>query len=241
MEDSEELAYMEVDILIALGIALVITQGGASAEVADNYLRARELCEHHGLNQQLYPVTWGLWFHHHMNTQLSSARELADRLLQLGGSDNDIDKTLEAYHCQWATAIHRGDISATWETSEKGISMYDAEAHHALTYTYGGHDPGVCARSANGLSLWLMGFSEKSKQRHQTAETLAHELDHSRTVANALRMDLLTRVLTRDHQAVGEKAEILVQLATTEPTIARFKPGRWSGRLGSLPGQSRSP
>jgi class 3 adenylate cyclase len=230
MEDSEERAHREVDIRIALGIALVITQGGASAEVADNYLRARELCEHHGLNQQLYPVTWGLWFHHHMNTQLSSARELADRLLQLGGSDNDIDKTLEAYHCQWATAIHRGDISATWETSEKGISMYDAEAHHALTYTYGGHDPGVCARSANGLSLWLMGFSEKSKQRHQTAETLAHELDHSRTVANALRMDLLTRVLTRDHQAVGEKAEILGQLATTEPTIDRFN---LAGGLGA--------
>ena len=230
MDDTDERARRETDFRIALGIALVITEGGASEQVAKNYLRARELCEQHELTQQLYPVTWGLWFHHHMKAELPSARDMANRLLQLGGNDNDIDKTLEAYHCQWATAIHRGDISATYETSEKGISMYQAEAHHSLTYTYGGHDPGVCARSANALSLWLMGFPDRSNQMHKLAETLARELDHSRTIANALRMDLLTKVLTRDRQAIGEKAAILGQLASTEPTIDRFN---LSGGLGA--------
>ena len=51
----------EVDMLIALGAALLATKGFAAPEVGQTYTRARQLCEHLDNPHQLFPVLRGLW------------------------------------------------------------------------------------------------------------------------------------------------------------------------------------
>ncbi len=46
-------------LLIALGVALVVTQGYAAPEVADTYARARELCGYLDETPEHFHVLWG--------------------------------------------------------------------------------------------------------------------------------------------------------------------------------------
>jgi hypothetical protein len=37
------------------------------------------------------------------------------------------------------------------------MALYARESHHALTFVYSGHDPGVCCRGFSSLVLWQRG------------------------------------------------------------------------------------
>ncbi|HSS64411.1 MAG TPA: AAA family ATPase, partial [Gammaproteobacteria bacterium] len=178
----------EIEFRVALGVPLVSREGAASHVVLENYLRARTLCERSGESERLYPILWGLWLHHFFNSELRRACELADRLIEIGRSRNDVALRLEAHHCQWAVRFVTGELEAALEHCEQGIRLYRTGPHHALTFTYGGHDPGVCARNVSALALWLSGFPEQASQRFDAAFALARELGHSATLADALQM-----------------------------------------------------
>ena len=46
----------------------------------------------------------------------------------------------------------------------------------ALTFVYGGHDPSLCARNLNAVSLCLLGYPEQAHRRCEVALNLAREL-----------------------------------------------------------------
>jgi len=54
-------AQQELNLLIALGPALMATKGYATPEVEQTYARARALCQQVGEMPQLFPTLWGLW------------------------------------------------------------------------------------------------------------------------------------------------------------------------------------
>src|SRR5262249_41416759 len=54
-------ARQELTLLLALGVALVATQGFASPEVEQTYRRAQALCQRSADVSALFPVLYGLW------------------------------------------------------------------------------------------------------------------------------------------------------------------------------------
>lgn len=209
-------ARAEINFRIALGVPLLSVAGVTSHEVAKNYEQARVLCEKTGERAQLFPVVWGLWYHHMMGSELRQACALADQLLEVAWDQNDENLLLEAHHCQWASRLLIGDLSAALKHSEQGISIYRADAHHALTFTFGGHDPGVCAHDQNALALWLSGYPERAQKRCEEALNLSRGLDHAGTLANQLGLGIALSTFQRDIQALWRQAQGLSDLGAIE-------------------------
>ncbi len=69
-------AQQELNLLIALGPALMATKGYATPEVEQTYARARALCQQVGEIPQLFPTLWGLWWFYEGSGALLTAREL---------------------------------------------------------------------------------------------------------------------------------------------------------------------
>ena len=123
---------------------------------------------------------------------------------------------LEAHHCQWAVQYINGGLRNALEHCDQGIQLYRPDVHHALTFTYGGHDPGVCARYVSGFVFWLLGYPEQSQQRFDSAFSLAKELDHSTTSATVLRIFLLFCSLRRDEDLLDQTAKKLLKFSEKE-------------------------
>jgi len=213
----------EIEIRVALGVSLVGKEGGASSLVVENYTRAHDLCLQLDDTEHLYPVLWGLWFHHLMRSDLSRASELADRLLEFSEKLRNEALILEAHHCQWAVKYISGDLASAIHHCDAGTELYRPEKHHGLTHIYGGHDPGACALCVSGISLWLLGFPEQSLAKLDQADHLAAELDHTRSQANTLRMSLFVFVLSGDLDRVEQNARALLELAESDEMLDNLK------------------
>jgi class 3 adenylate cyclase len=226
LPEGEQKYRHEIQFRMALGVPLVNKEGAAAQLVAENYVRAQTLCEQLDENQHLYPILWGLWFHHYISSELHKAYEMADRLLEIGEAQNDTELMLEAHHCQWAVRYIKGDFTTSLEHCEQGIKLYQVDAHHALTHVYGGHDPGACARNIGGIVLWLLGYPQQSQQRLESALSLASELDHAPTLCTTLSINLQACICRRDEHMLEQTARALLELAKTEKipdsaTVAR--------------------
>src|SRR5262249_42045578 len=61
LPDPPARARQELTLLLALGVSLVATQGFASPDVEQTYVRARALCLRAEDTSTLFPVLYGLW------------------------------------------------------------------------------------------------------------------------------------------------------------------------------------
>ena len=104
---------------------------------------------------------------------------LAQRL----GAD---DLLLEGHHAKWATSLWCGELAASDEHSQEGMSRYDCARHHALAFTFSGHDPGVCAHGSRAISMVLLGFPQQARKLGAEAITLARSLSHPYGLALAM-------------------------------------------------------
>jgi predicted ATPase len=137
-------------------------------------------------------------------------------LLEVGLQQNDEALLLEAHHCQWASRFLVGEPGAALEHTNQGMQLYRVEDHHALTFTYGGHDPGVCAQDISALAFWLLGYPERARERFVAAFDLIQKLGHSGTLINATGMLLTHSMFQRDKHAVAQHSETLLELTQIE-------------------------
>jgi hypothetical protein len=218
MPEGEPRIRKEITFRVALGVPLQNVVGTASPEVAESYSRAQVLCEQLGETEQLFPILWGLWFHYTNRCQHRRACELADQLLEVGLQQNDEALLLEAYHCQWASRFLVGEPGATLDHAEQGMQLYRAEDHHALSFTYGGHDPGACARDHSENALWLLGYPERAQERSDMAIGLVRELGHLGTLITSTESRLTLSTCQRDHHDVAQQTKTLLELYRVEQT-----------------------
>ena len=216
LPDSPERNQQELALHVALGVPLSTSKGFAAVEVENVYLRARELCAQVVETPETFPVLWGLSGFYLVRAEHTLAHELAEQLLRLAQGSQDPAILLEAHFVLGIVLFHLGEIVAAHTHLERGSALYDAQHHHALTFSYGGWDPGVASLSYSALALWYLGYPEQALKKSDEAVALAHALSHPLSLAVALTYNTLLHQCRREEQAVQERAEAAIALTTEQ-------------------------
>jgi predicted ATPase len=105
-----------------------------------------------------------------------------------------------------------GDLRMALTHTGEGLARYNHKEQHRLTFVYGGHDPGACARNVNAAMLCVLGYPEQAQRQSQAALALAQELAHPNTLALGYFFALLVALLVRDLTKVEQLASDLGEL-----------------------------
>jgi class 3 adenylate cyclase len=216
LPDTPERTQQELTLQVALGGPLVATKGFAAPDVEQVYGRARDLCQQVGETPQLFAVLMGLFSFYFVQGQLQRAHELEEQLLSLAYRQQDPTLLLEAHHTCWSSARARGDLAVARMHAEQGLALYDPQRHHAQTFLYTVHDPGVCGWSELTLTLWLQGYPAQALQSSHKALTLAHQLINPFNLAFVQHFAALLHQFRREVQPAQARAEATITLAAEQ-------------------------
>jgi len=176
----------EIELQLASGLCLFTAKGAVAAKPA--YTRALELAESSGEPQQRFEALYGVWQTTRDNVSggIAAARPFSERLLRIAEREGDDGLRLQAHHSGWTTWTFAGDPAKTREHADAGRLLYDPERHASHRLVYGGHDPGVCARSNGARAEWLLGYPEQALTSITDALVLAERIAHPFTLGLAL-------------------------------------------------------
>lgn len=215
LSENPEHTQRELSLQIARGNALIVSKGFAAPEVEMAFARAWELCQRVGERPQQFPVLFGLWTYYTTRAEHKRAWGLGKQLLHLAQNAQDEHLILQAHHSLWTSCFVVGDFVSACQNFEQGLAIYDPQRHHAQAFRYGGHDPGVCGASFAGPILFCLGCPDQALQRGHEALALAQELSHPVSLTAALRWLAALHQLRREEQAVQERADEALALATS--------------------------
>jgi class 3 adenylate cyclase/predicted ATPase len=204
-------AAKELELCVRLGPALVMVKGPGSPEVEAIYRRAVALDAGED-SAARFKALWGLYYYSMTSGRLREAATHADELLRLAQRLGADDLVLEGHHANWAMSLWCGNLTAAEEHSQEGISRYDRTRHHALAFTFSGHDPGACAHGNMAVKMALSGFPQKAMQLGAEAVALARSLSHPYSLANAMWHSAIVLQVGRQRQGCRELATQLLEL-----------------------------
>ena len=210
VQDSPERRQQELALRIALGPVLITARGPGSAEVAENYTKARELCQQLPESFLHFAALWGSW---RFSENFRIKRDVAYSLSAVAERLGDPGLRLQAHHCLWATLFNLGQHAACCEHAAKALPLYDEGDFQTHSLTYAGHDPKVCALGEMALSLWLLGFPERSLGAIREAMAWAQTLAHAGTTAHGMDYRLMVHRYRRDVPVVHRYAEEMMGFA----------------------------
>ncbi|MCZ6860794.1 MAG: AAA family ATPase [Alphaproteobacteria bacterium] len=203
----------ELEILVALGPALMVVEGFGHPQVGRTWDRAYEACDQARANDSLYLIVWNLWLHHQTAGNLERAAELSSEVIRLTEVDASEEHRLEAHHAVWTTALTRGQLALTRSHCESGVALYAPERHHVYTYSYGSHDPGVCGHSYAGFAFSMLGLLDQALSHGRQAIALAESVGHGPSITIAKTFFSYQCYLRRDPKAALEAAEEAIEAA----------------------------
>jgi predicted ATPase len=211
LPDTPARARQERALLLALGVSLVATQGFASPDVEQTYVRARALCLQAEDTSALFPVLYGLWNLYLVRCELARCKELATQIFSLAQGQPDPVFLLVAHNVLQQPLFHLGELAEARRHQEHGLALYDRHQHRTLTAVYG-EDPGVGCLAYGAATLWHLGYPEQALRSVRASRSLAEELSHPFNVAQALYYGAFTHLCRREVGRVEELAGALTEL-----------------------------
>lgn len=207
-----EREQQEITLYCTLGTALSALHGYAAATVERAYARARFLCQQAKITAHLFPVLRGLWSFYIVRADFLTARELAEKLIEIAQNENDPSIVLEAHRAMGQTLYGLGELEAARQHLERSHSLYHPQAHHLHVSRYG-QDPAVVCLSYCAIILLLLGSPEQAQQQSEAALTLAKEQGHPYTLSLAYYYASLLHQFVRDPQRTHELATATIALS----------------------------
>jgi predicted ATPase/class 3 adenylate cyclase len=205
----------ELALQVALGPALLATQGLASAEMERTYARARALCVQVGDTPQLFPVLRGLIQYYVGRGQVQTALQLGEQLLRVAQGQPGPAPRLLAHYQMGNVLFLRGKPAAARTHYTQALALYDPQAHRALAVRYG-QDLGMMSHSYLARALRPLGFPAQALQHSQAARTLAEAVAHPYSLAQTLFWAAYVHYCRREVLAAHEQAAAAMTLATEQ-------------------------
>jgi tetratricopeptide (TPR) repeat protein len=215
LPETPERNRLELDLLIALGPALMATEGFSAPDLIQTYSRAHELCQHMEATPQYTQALMGLWQFYVIRSELNKAQELAAQLHRLAHQLQALALLPTAYRTLGKTAVWQGDFSSARTFLEQGAAVYDPRLHRDHAWRYG-LDPGVVCLGSLAWSLWHLGYPDQARQKQHEALGLARELSHPFSLAFALCVAAICFEWCGDLAAVRAYGDEAVALATEQ-------------------------
>ena len=213
LPDTVERARQEVDLQTNLGLTYMAAKGYATTEVGAAYARARALCQQMDDAPQLPRVLGGLWIFHLGRAELSTAREMAEQMLQLGQKNQDPAILAQAHHGLGQVLFARGEFLPAKEHLEQAFALFTRQLLSSPGAISSVQDGRVISLGGSALSLWHLGYPDQAFQKVQEALTLARELSHPFTLAYALFFVAAVHGYRGEHARVHPPNEEMLALS----------------------------
>lgn len=227
---SAEWARLELKLQLALGFAVIFTQGYASPEAGKNMAAARELCEQMGETPQLFSAIWGLWLYYTVGGKLDEARQMGEQLLRLAQKVDNPILMVGAHFALGFNLFWLGEMIEGERHFEEGRALYNPQQHHAFRLLYR-TEPGVGCHSFPIRALWTLGFPDQGRRRMHEALDLARKLADPHDIAFTQNLAAGFYLLCRESQQAREMAESCIRLSNQHGlTQERHWATIWLGR-----------
>ena len=116
------------------------------------------------------------------------ADEISGDLFRIARELDAPEIMLQAHHSAWPTASLRGLFRQASEHIDAGLPLYHRERHAHHRYVYLGHDPAVCGLASGAFVQWALGYPVHAQRFADAAITLARDLQHAPSLAQALSL-----------------------------------------------------
>jgi hypothetical protein len=239
LPEAPERTRRELDGHIALGWALIATQGQGAPDAEQAFTRARALCEQVGETPQLFAVLGGLRMRYEGRGELQQTRELAEQLLSLAQREQHPGWLMRAYNGLGTSLFSLGEFALARTYLDQAMAL-EASTLDRLAAIYlsdpirGGSRLGVSLRRHAAWALWYLGYPEQARQQSDEALTLAQELAHPYSLAYALYYATILHCLRREAPAAQAQAEAMIGLARQQEFPA-MEAGRMTGMETARP------
>jgi predicted ATPase len=210
-----ERAQHELLLQCTLAEALTATQGYTGPEVGQAYIRAHQLCQQIGETPQLFSVLTGLIRFYCQRGEAHTARELGEELLSLAERQPDAVH-LQNAHFSLGLALSRlGELTLAHTHFEQSMACYTPQP---LTTRVSRDLAGIQIGCLIVMAevLWHLGSPDQALARIHDALNPAHELAHPFTLAVVLITTCRLHRYRREVQAVKERGEALITLASEQ-------------------------
>lgn len=198
--EPHEHALTELNVLMTLAPALIVSRGYAAPEVATSWTRAQHLCAVVGDVPQRVPALIGSWMFECIRARHADALALAHRIVALAEAAGSDDLRVEAHLCLGISSFLSGDLQAAKASFERLGATYHPELHASHRFQYG-MDPAAVALAYLGLIHWLRGDAAKAREVSEECVAFARSLKHPFTLTFAVSLAGWLRLLA------GERAE----------------------------------
>ena len=177
LPESPSRTVAELDVVMALGPALINSKGYGAPDVEEVCLRAYELCEAVGDVPQRVPALINLWSFLASRAQHREALELSATIMELAKEAGRDDLVLQASVCVGTSNAFLGNLDVATEHFERAVGMYDATVHASLRFDYGA-DPAVIALAYLTILHVFLGDDARSQELSDQCEAFARSLKH---------------------------------------------------------------
>jgi class 3 adenylate cyclase/tetratricopeptide (TPR) repeat protein len=152
----------ELDFQMTIGAALTATQGYTAPKTAETYRRAEALAEQLDRSDCLYSILVSQWVYHLVRAELRIALSIAQRLEDIGATQNDATALLMGHWIHGLTSIYFGDF-VTAHTLLKGCHGLRDPAHRAVVQRTLADDPYVAMLADLALTLATLGYIDQAR------------------------------------------------------------------------------
>ena len=226
LPETPERVQQELDVQLALGSTLSITQGYATPEIEQTYSRVQILCQQIGETPQLCRALYGLCAFYFHRGALRLSRELGEHLVRLAPLTGEPRLRLEAYTQLGFTLGYLGDYATAHTHFAQGLARLDATVPQAQASPQTILAEIKC-RVLDAHMLWCLGYPAQALRGCQQALALAPVSIPPYWLVSVHFWAVGLYHRCREVPRVQEHAEALLALATTQGFA------RWVG-LGTV-------
>jgi DNA-binding SARP family transcriptional activator/predicted ATPase len=200
--ESDRRLTQELDLLVALGPALVTTEGYSAAEVGETYERALDLLRRLG-NRNIFVILSGAWLFHAVRGDLEKARQLSVEFFMLAEREPTPALMLAGNFLMGSCLFHLGQLEASLEHMTAAIRTHDGSAESVLAL-FAGPDIGVFCRAYLAHLTWHREAGDHADGYAAEAIAAARRVHHPFGQAIALDYAAMLHVFRGESRAALE-------------------------------------
>ena len=214
LPDAREYKLQELELLVTLAGALMGVRGYAHPEVAEAFVRARNLVletEGQGTVPH-FSVLYGLWVADFVGGKPKVSLERAEEFLSCAQTLKDSGLLVKGHQLVGTTLLSVGDYTGAFSHLQRAVALFAGEEHRALAISFTA-DVGIAALCNWAWALWHRGYPDQAADAADQALQHARQSAHVPTLAYALIHLCIKAALERRAAEAEHRTDEAVALA----------------------------